>query len=104
VIAHGIKRRSSALRANAVEERDVLLRFEEARQPLVLRAMLPGNERRAVDIAGISDLGRIGVTLEQERLRPGARGAQRREQQCKKEQARGRATTGAQSEAASIND
>ena len=104
MIAPGIKRRSSGSRLNAVEERDVLLRFEEARHPLVSSAMLPGNESRAVDIARVAHLGGIRIALEQERLGPVARGAQCREEQCKKEQTRRRAITGAQSEAASIND
>jgi hypothetical protein len=77
VIGPGIKRRSFASRPNAVEECDVLLRFEEARHPLVLRAMLPGNKRRAVDIARIAYLGGTRTALEQERLRPGAGGGQR---------------------------
>jgi hypothetical protein len=76
VIAPGIKRRSSASRPNAVEERDVLLRLEEVRHPLVLRAMLPGNKGRAVDIARITHLGGIGIALEEERLGPRAAGAQ----------------------------
>jgi hypothetical protein len=80
VNAPGIKRRLSASRPNAVEERDVLLRLEEARHPLVLCAMLPGNEGHAVDVARIAYLGRTRVALEQERLRPGAGAAQRREE------------------------
>ncbi len=86
MIAPGIKRRSSASRPNAVEERDVLLRLEEPRHPLVLCAMLLGNQGRAVDLAGISDLGRIGIALEQEWLRPGTAGDQRPENQCEGEQ------------------
>jgi hypothetical protein len=78
VIVPGIKRRSSASRSNAVEERDVLLRFEKARHPLVLRAMLPGDKGRAVDVTVISYLDRARIALEQKRLRPGAGGAQRR--------------------------
>jgi hypothetical protein len=77
VIAPGIKRRSPASRPNAVEERDVLLRVEEARHPFVLCAMPPGNEGCAVDLAGIADLGRTRIALEQEGLRPGAGGAER---------------------------
>ena len=88
MIAPGIKRQSLASRQNAVEERDVLLRFEEAGHALILRAMLLGNERRAVDLPGISDLGGIGIALEKEWLRPSAAGAQRREKQCKREQTR----------------
>jgi hypothetical protein len=84
VIAPDIKRRSSALRPNAVEERDVLLRFEEARHPLVLCAMLPGNERRALYRAVITNLGRTRIALEQKRLRPRASGFQRPEDKCKK--------------------
>jgi hypothetical protein len=49
-------------------------------------------------------LGRTRVALEQERLRPGAGGAQRAEEQCKKEQPAGGAVKRPQSEAASIND
>ena len=104
MIARGIKRRSSPSRPNAVEERDILLRFEEVRHPLVSRAMVPGVNGRAVDVARITDLGRIRVALEQERFRPGAGGAQRAEEQCKKEQPAGGAVTRPQSEAASIND
>jgi hypothetical protein len=104
VIAPGIKRRSSPSRPNTVEERDVLLRIEEARQPLVLCAMLPGDKGRALDLAGIADLGRIGVALEQERLRPRAGRNQRPEKQREKEQPRYVAIKRGQSEAASIND
>jgi hypothetical protein len=104
VIAPGIKRQSSASRPNAIEERDVLLRLQEPRHPLVLRAVPLGDKGRAVDIARIAHLGRIGVALEQKRLWPGAGGVQRRKEQCKKEQTRSGAITGAQSEAASIND
>jgi hypothetical protein len=103
VIAPGIKLRSSALRPNAIEERDILLPFEKARHPLVLRAVLPGDGRRGVDVARIADLGRIRVTLEQERLRPGAGGAQCPKERCKKEPPPG-AVKDPQSEAASIND
>jgi hypothetical protein len=103
VIAPGIKRRSSASRPNAVEERDVLLRVEEARHPFVLCAMLPSNERRAVDLAVIAYLGRTRIALEQKGLRPGAGRAQRPEEKCKKEQPNSGAITAAQSEA-SIND
>ena len=80
MIAPGIKRRSSASRPNAVEERNVLLRLEEVRHPLVLCAMLPGNKGRAVDVARIAYLGGTRIALEQERLRPGAGGAQRPEE------------------------
>jgi hypothetical protein len=80
VIAPGIKWRSSASRPNAVEERDVLLRIEEAGHALVLCTMLPRNEGRAVDFAVIAYLGGTGIPLEQERLRRGAGGAQRREE------------------------
>ena len=104
MIAPGIKCRSSASRPNAVEERDVLLRLEEARHALVLCAMLPRDKGRALDLAGISDLGGIGVALEQEWLRPGAAGNQRPEKQCEKEQPRYVAIKGGQSEAASTND
>jgi hypothetical protein len=103
VIAPGIKRRSSASRPDAVEERDVLLRLEEARHPLVLRAMLLSNERRAVDLAVIAYLDRTRITLEQKGLRPAACGAQRPEEKCKKEQPSSGAITAGQSEA-SIND
>jgi hypothetical protein len=65
-------------RPNAVEERDILLRLEKARHPLVLCAMLPGHKGRALDVARIADLGRTRIALEQERFRPGAGGAQRR--------------------------
>src|SRR5271166_4534186 len=59
-IAWAFKRQSSArdtkqvrtLGRNAFEERDVLVRLEEPRDPLVSRAMLPGNNVRAVDFAG----------------------------------------------------
>jgi hypothetical protein len=64
VIAPGIKRPSSASRPNAVEESDVLLRFEEARHPFVSCAMLPGNKGRAVDIARIPHLDGIRIALE----------------------------------------
>jgi len=104
VIAPGIKCRSSASRPNAVEERDVLLRLEEARHALVLCAMLPRDKGRALDLAGISDLGGIGVALEQEWLRPGAAGNQRPEKQGEKKQPRYAAIKGGQSEAASTND
>jgi hypothetical protein len=104
VIARGIKRRSSPSGPNAVEERDIFLRLEEARHALVLCAMAPGDNGRAVDVARVTDLGRTRVALEQERLRPGAGGAQRPEEQGKKELTRSSAITGAQSEAASIND
>ena len=104
MIAPGIKRRSSSSRPNAVEERDILLRFEEARHALVLCAMVPGDNGRAVDVARIAYLGRTRVALEQERLRPGAGGAQCAEEQCKKEQQAGGAVKRPQSEAASIND
>jgi hypothetical protein len=49
-------------------------------------------------------LGRTRITLEQERLRPGAGGAQRRKEQCRKVRPCGEAIEGAQSEAASIKD
>jgi hypothetical protein len=104
VIAPGIKRRSSSSRPNAVEERDIFLRLEEARHALVLCAMAPGDNGRAVDVARIAYLGGTRVALEQERFRPGASGAQRAEEQCKKEQPAGGAVTRPQSEAASIND
>ena len=104
MIAPGIKRQQSPSRPNAIEERDILLRFEEARHPLVSCAMLPGNKSRAVDIARVAHLGGIRIALEQERLRPGAGGAQSREEQSEKEQRRSRAITGVQSAAASIND
>jgi len=104
VIARGIKRRSSPSRPNAVEERDTLLRLEEARHALVLCAMAPGDNGRAVDVARITDLGRIRVALEKERFRPGTGGAQRAEEQRKKQQPAGGAVKRPQSEAASIND
>ena len=105
MIAPGIKRRSSASRPNAVEESNVLLRFEEARHPFVSCAMLPGNKRRGVDIARIAYLGRIPVALKQERLRPDTGGAQRPEEQRQKEHTPcGAAVEYPQSEAASIND
>ena len=104
MIAPGIKRQSSASRPNAVKERDVLLRLEEARHPLVLCTMLPGDKGRTLDLAIIADLGRIGVALEQERLRPSTAGNQRPEKQCEKERPRYVAIKGGQSEAASIND
>src|ERR1700730_1477834 len=104
VIAPGIKCRSSVSRPNAVEERDVLLRLEEARHALVLCAMLPRDKGRTLDLAGISDLGGIGVALEQEWLRPGAAGNQRPEKQGEKKQPRYVALKGGQSEAASTND
>ncbi len=104
MIAPGIKRRSSPSGPNAVEERDTLLRLEEARHALVLCAMVPGDNGRAVDVTRIAYLGRTRVALEQERLRPGAGGAQRAEEQCKKEQPAGGAVKRSQSEAASIND
>ena len=66
--------------------------------------MLPGNEGRAVDLARISDLSRIGVTLEQEWLRPGAGGGHRGEEQCKKELTPSGAIIVAQSEAAFNKD
>ena len=66
--------------------------------------MLPGNKGRGVDLAVIADLGRTRIALEQERLRPGAGGAQRREEQCKKELTRSGAIIVAQSEAAFIKD
>jgi hypothetical protein len=94
--------------SNAVEERDVLIGVEKPRHPLVLRAMVPGNEGRAVDLAGIADLGGMRVTLEQERRRARAGGPQRPKKspkkKCKKEQPRCVAVKGAQSEAASIKD
>jgi hypothetical protein len=104
VIASGIKLRSFALRPNAIEERDILLRVKKARHPLVSRTVLPGDGRRGTDIARIADLGRIRVTLEQERLRPGAGGAQCPKEQCKKELPPGAAVKDPQSEAASMND
>ena len=104
MIAPGIKRQSSASRPNAVKERDVLLRLEETRHPLVLCTMLPGDEGRALDLARIADLRRIGVALEQERLWTSAAGNQRPEQQCEKEQPHYGAIKGGQSEAASTND
>ena len=104
MIARGIKRRSSPSRPNAVEERDTLLRLEEARHALVLCAMVPGDNGRAVDVARITDLGRIRVAPEKERFRPGAGGAQRAEEQRKKQQPAGGAVKRPQSEAASIND
>lgn len=103
MIAPGIKRRSFASGPNAVEECDIFLRFEEARHPLVLRAMLPGNKRRPVDVAIIADLGSIGIALEEERLRPCAARNQGPEEKCKKEQPSGGTITATQSEA-SIND
>jgi hypothetical protein len=104
VIAPGIKRRSSASRSNAVKERDVLLRLEESRHPLVLCTMPSCDKGRALDFARITHLGRIGVALEQKRLRSRAAGNQHPDEQCKKEQPSGEAIKGAQSEAASIND
>ena len=104
MIARGIKRRSSPSRPNAVEERDTLLRLEEARHALVLCAMVPGDNGGAVDVARITDLGRIRVAPEKERFRPGAGGAQRAEEQRKKQQPAGGAVKRPQSEAASIND
>ena len=80
MIAPGIKRRSSASPPNAVEECDVLLRLEEARDPLVLRAMLPRNKGCPVDIARVAYLGGTRIALQQERLRRGTGGAQRRAQ------------------------
>ena len=104
MIARGIKRRSSPSGPNAVEERDIFLRLEEARHALVLCAMVPGDNGRTVDVARIADLGRTRVALEKERLRPGAGGAQRAEEQRKKQQPARGAVKRPQSEAASIND
>ncbi len=80
MIAPGIKCRSSGSRPNAVEERNVLLGLEKPRHPLELCAMLPGNKRRAVNVARIAYLGGTRIALEQEGLRPGAGGAQRPEE------------------------
>ena len=104
MIAPGIKRRSSPSRPNAVEERDIFLRLKEARHALVLCAKVPGDNGRAVDVARITDLGRIRVALKKERFRPGAGGAHRAEEQRKKQQPAGGAVKRPQSEAASIND
>ena len=82
MIALGIKRQSSASRSNAVKERDVLLRLEESRHPLVLCTMLSCDKGRALDFARITHLGRIGVALEQKRPRPRAAGNQHPEKQC----------------------
>jgi hypothetical protein len=65
--------------------------------------MLPGDTVRALDLARIAHLGRIGVALEQKWLRPRAAGNQRSEKQCEKEQPRYAPIKGGQSEAASIN-
>jgi hypothetical protein len=66
--------------------------------------MLPGNNGRFVNRAGIADLGRTRIALQQKGLWPGAGGTQCPKEECKKEQPRGVALKGAQSEAASIND
>jgi hypothetical protein len=74
------RRAAKNSRPNAVEERDILLRLDKARYSLILRAMLSGDFGRCVDRAGVADLGRIRITLEQERLRPRAGGSQRPEE------------------------
>ena len=89
---------------NAVEKRNVLRRFEEPRHPLVLRAMLPGDDGGAVDIAVIADLGRTRIALEQKRLRPRAGGAQGTDEKGQNQPTRQATRAGAQSEAASISD
>ena len=104
MIAPGIKRRSFTSRPNAVKERDVLLRLEEPRHPLVLCAMLSCDRGRALDLTRITHLGRIGIALEQKRLRPRAAGNQRPEEQCEEEYPRCVAIKRGQSEAASTND
>ena len=91
-------------RRNAVEKRDVLIGVEKPRHPLVLRAMAPGNDGRAVDLAVIANLGRTCVALQQDRRGPRARGSQGPKNKRKKEQPRCVAVEGAQSEAASIKD
>ena len=65
--------------------------------------MLPGDKGCALDLARIAHLGRIGIALEQERLRPGAARNQRPEEKTEKDQPSGGAIIAPQSEA-SIND
>ena len=73
-------------RSNAVEIRDILLRLEEARHPLVSRAMLFGYKFRAFNLAVIPDLGGVRVTLNQKGFRPRATEAQRSAEGCDKKQ------------------
>jgi hypothetical protein len=63
-----------ALRQNAVEESDVLFRFQKSRHSFELCAMLLRDEGRASNIASIGHLGGARVALEQNRLRSGAAG------------------------------
>jgi hypothetical protein len=90
-------------RPNAVEIRNVLLGFEEARHPLVSRTMLLGYESGAFDLTIIADLGGIRVALEQKGFRARAGEAEHSDERCSKEQPCP-AGKGAQSDAASIKD
>src|SRR5690348_9725889 len=64
-------------RPDTVEERDVLLRFQEARHPLVLSAMPSCHRGGGIEIAAIADLRSIGVPLQQKRLTAGTGSPQR---------------------------
>ncbi len=61
----GCGKPSCALRTNAVEERDILLRFQEARYPLKAGAMLLRDEGGGVYVAGKPDLCSACVALQQ---------------------------------------
>jgi hypothetical protein len=55
-------------RSNAVEERDVLLGLQEFGDPLVSSTMLFRHEGGTLEVTGIADLRRPGITLHQKRL------------------------------------
>lgn len=74
-VRQSFQRPRAPLRPLTVEIGDVLLRLQEARYPLVLRAMLPSNERCSLDAARITYLGGVRITLKQKRLWPGTRRA-----------------------------
>jgi hypothetical protein len=67
---------TTALWLNAVKERDVFLRFQEAWYPLVPGAMLLCDKGRGVDVAGEPDLRGIRIAPQQKRFWPGAAGGQ----------------------------
>ena len=104
IVAHGRKQVRVSPR-NAVEERNVLSRLDEARNPLVPGAMLSCDRRRVIDRAGVANLGRTRVALQQKGFRSHTgSGGQYRGEYPKKDEPRRGAGRDAQSEAASTSD
>jgi hypothetical protein len=84
IIAHRRKQERVSWR-NAIEKCNILVRFDETRDSLVLSAMLSGNLCCAIDRAGVADLGGTRVALKQERSRSRTGRSQQPEQNPKKD-------------------